>query len=84
MAVLTGAAWPETRFIGQPCYYCGQPITAPAIWWMGHRGQYGGGDVVLHPACCLELVVRLIRDVHELECRTSASLVLQYPRKEVS
>lgn len=84
MAVLYGVEWPETLFVGQPCYYCGQPIAPPAVWWRGGEiGQYGGGDIVLHPACCLELVVRLVRDVHEIECRAGAGLVLaRAPREE--
>jgi hypothetical protein len=47
------------------CFYCFHPLDNPAVEWSGATGV-----ICLHPACVLELAVRLFRDVHELECRT--------------
>jgi hypothetical protein len=49
--------------VGQPCFYCHDLLTDPAVHWMG-----SGGDLYLHPACVSALFIRLARDVHEIEC----------------
>ena len=45
------------------CFLCWNPLEDPAIHWMGSTG-----DIYLHPACVIELAIRMFRDVHEVEC----------------
>ena len=59
-------AWFPNSFRAQPCYYCGHSLTSPFIAWMG-----AGEAIALHPACTVELGIRLFRDVHQIECETS-------------
>lgn len=47
------------------CFYCFRPLTPPYVMWMGSIGA-----VSLHPPCAVEMTIRLLRDVHEVECRT--------------
>jgi hypothetical protein len=49
--------------IGKTCFYCGQALSDPAVFWMGHDAE-----LYLHPACVTDLFVRLARDVHEIAC----------------
>jgi hypothetical protein len=47
------------------CFYCYNAIRwRPFIEWAS-----SGGAIFLHPACAVDLVLRLLRDVHEIECR---------------
>lgn len=48
--------------IGQPCFYCWEACTDPAVYWVGSTG-----DVYLHPACLMEWMICLFRDVHEIK-----------------
>jgi len=48
---------------GEKCFYCGQITEDPAIHWMGFDS-----DIFLHPGCCVDLSIRLFRDVHEWQC----------------
>ncbi len=76
--MITGAAF--SRFVGTVvvtaeshiCFYCGNPTQDPAIVWSGF-----GDEMFLHPTCCVELAIRVLRDVHELEGKTHSRLVLQ-------
>ncbi len=76
--MITGVAF--SRFVGTVivtaeghiCFFCGNPTHDPAIVWSGF-----GDEIFLHPACSMELVLRLVRDVHELEHKTDSRLVLQ-------
>jgi hypothetical protein len=46
------------------CYYCrGTIISEPFIDWLSKPTIY------LHPHCAAEFAIRLLRDVHEVECR---------------
>ena len=45
------------------CFYCGEVISDDGVTWIG----YSGFDLTLHEQCCLNLVVRLFRDIHELQ-----------------
>ena len=58
------------RFV---CTHCGHEIAAdPFIAWLVSFGvgkARDAGHIFLHPACALDLCVRMIRDVHEIECR---------------
>ncbi|MEW6049028.1 MAG: hypothetical protein AB1609_21585 [Bacillota bacterium] len=56
---------------GQRCFYCGKPTEDPAVEWHGYTAQ-----IFLHPACAVDLLLRLARDVWEFECRhhTAAKL----------
>jgi hypothetical protein len=44
------------------CFFCGDPCDLPLITWAGATGP-----IVLHPACTGKLVLRLARDVLEVE-----------------
>ncbi len=57
--------------LGQTCFYCRGSTTDPGITWMGATGE-----IFLHPSCAVELVIRLLRDVHELECSSGLRLKL--------
>lgn len=47
------------------CFFCSNPILdKPFVNWMGH-----GENIFLHPTCTMEFCLRLLRDVHEIECR---------------
>jgi len=56
--------------LGETCFYCDQPTSDPAITWHGATGA-----IWFHPACAVELCIRLNRDVLEWECRANARLV---------
>ena len=46
--------------VGQICFYCGQSLQGPAIHWIGATDE-----IFLHSGCCVDLAVRLFRDVHQ-------------------
>lgn len=48
---------------GAICFYCGKATSDPAIHWMGFPM-----DIFLHPGCCVDLSIRLLRDVHQWQC----------------
>jgi len=55
----------------QLCFYCRDSIVElPYISWIGTT------DVFLHPACAIELSLRLLRDVHQVECRFDKTVKL--------
>lgn len=72
-----GARWmAETGLTKIPadlkCFYCHTSIEAmPYINWMGTT------EIELHPACVVELCLRLLRDVHEVECTHSLTVQLE-------
>lgn len=45
------------------CFYCGKAVGFPALFWMGLTGE-----IYLHPDCFQLLTVRLMRDLHEIQC----------------
>ena len=45
------------------CFLCGERVCPPLIEWSGC-----GATIALHPACAVDLTIRLMRDVHALEC----------------
>ncbi len=47
---------------GTPCFYCHQRLQGTVVMWWGE-----GADLYLHPECTVELSIRLLRDVHEIE-----------------
>ena len=51
---------------GIDCFFCHHPMTSPGIYWTGATGE-----IWLHPACVLELTIRLFHDVHEIECQSN-------------
>lgn len=63
MSIVRDPAELERDGIKDACYLCGQKITYPSVLWMGHECQF----IVLHPACVLDLFVRLARDLHQLK-----------------
>jgi hypothetical protein len=50
---------------GDNCFYCGRPLTSPAIGWIG-----ASGILLVHPSCQVEWSLRMGRDVWEIECST--------------
>ena len=58
---------------GTACYYCSYPLQGTVILWWGR-----GADIHLHPQCAVELSIRLMRDVHEVE-RATRSHITQAP-----
>ena len=55
---------------GEACFYCSGPVYDPAIAWTGTP------TIFLHPSCCVDLCIRLLRDVHELECEKNVHVKL--------
>ena len=47
------------------CFYCCYPFERgdSYVEWMGAIG-----DILLHPECVVEMMLRMMRDVHEYEC----------------
>jgi hypothetical protein len=77
MAVLDGRTeWLDGELIGRPCFYCGQPVSAPAVYWRG-CADHDDPWLLLHAGCVLELFVRLARDVHEIEKRTRRHVTVE-------
>ena len=59
------------------CFYCYQKLDFPWIEWHGHEsGKDGFSVIALHPRCAVDLSIRILRDVHEVECKTNTSLSL--------
>jgi hypothetical protein len=44
------------------CFYCYKLLTYPYVHWSGAYAL-----IALHPGCATELMIRLMRDVHEVE-----------------
>jgi hypothetical protein len=83
MAVLDGRnEWPDGELIGRPCFFCGQPISAPAVYWRGCT-DHDDPWLLLHAGCVLELFVRLARDVHEVEHRTRRHVTVECLRSDL-
>jgi len=49
---------------GELCFFCGQPTEDPAIQWTGNPHT-----IFLHPTCAVDFLLRLARDVHEMQCK---------------
>ena len=73
-----GDAYPGALVFGMSrCFYCAGVVEEAAVswegvppgddWWDGG----GGHRLILHPHRVYALVARLLRDVHEYECRTN-------------
>src|SRR3989338_3850979 len=60
----TSYFWSNNVKRAEHCFFCGHRLAYPVIGWMGH-----GSDLVMHHHCALSLCIRLIRDVHEVECK---------------
>jgi hypothetical protein len=72
MAIIAHGAEPIYReLIGSECFYCYRPVYPPGVMWSG-----AAGELVLHPACVLDLFLRLGRDVWDVERRIGAYLAL--------
>jgi hypothetical protein len=52
-------------FLRARCFYCAEIMSSPFIIWMG-----AGEPLALHPNCTVEFSIRLLRDVHQVECET--------------
>lgn len=57
----------------QWCFYCGAMIDGEGVYWRGLPANWPktkkSADIALHVDCCIELVIRLMRDVHAIECK---------------
>ena len=71
-------AWVSEPFRGQPCYYCADILTDPFVLWMGI-----GEAIAMHPGCVVELSIRLLRDVWEVECRSNTYVTTRDPVAEL-
>ena len=60
------------ELVGTPCFFCSAPLTAPFVAWRGAAPDM----LALHPGCVLDLTMRLMRDVWELECKTELRVTL--------
>ena len=58
-------AFLPNSFLQARCYYCAAHLGSPFVMWMG-----AGEPLALHPRCVVELSIRLLRDVHQVECET--------------
>jgi hypothetical protein len=67
--VQPGTMYQEELDRGAPCFYCYEPLTDPSVMW---RGQ--SGEIFLHPACVMELMLRLLRDVYETELKSGLNV----------
>lgn len=52
------------------CFHCGDFMTDPAIVWRGGAIEGIGIQIMLHPRCAIDFMIRLMRDVHEIQCVT--------------
>ncbi len=62
------------HFTKRVCFYCNREISdiEESIYWSGSTSE-----ISLHPHCTADLAIRLLRDVHELECRQKKHLVMR-------
>src|SRR5215207_7970191 len=61
-------------FLQARCYYCGAYLGSPFVMWQG-----AGDPLALPPSCTVELTIRLLRDVHQVECETSNDITRPKP-----
>jgi hypothetical protein len=59
-------AWVSDPFRGRDCFYCHQPLTSPFVIWVAIE------TLALHPGCVVELSIRLLRDVWQIETTTNS------------
>lgn len=73
------------RVLETECFHCYKPIAKlPCLLWFG--GDWLGLEehptptppilVILHPPCAVDLMLRIGRDVHEIECKTGVGVEL--------
>lgn len=52
------------------CFHCNKVISAPTpIHWHGSDDHGKPASLLFHPGCAVELSIRLLRDVHAIECQ---------------
>jgi hypothetical protein len=65
----------EKEYIKEPtdcCLYCGRRIIGPCIWWRGGTTKTKEANSIwLHPECAIQLMVRINRDIHEIQIKTN-------------
>jgi hypothetical protein len=67
---------------GETCFHCHQAIwTDEAIEWHGSDAADGTANLMFHPGCAIELSIRLLRDVHQIECRANVEVHLKSSRQ---
>ena len=57
------------------CFHCHRTVSDPAIDWHGSGASGEAVVLAFHPACAVEFMLRLGRDVHEIEVFTGGALV---------
>lgn len=50
---------------GNDCFYCGDKAWPPFVMWQGVPDT-----IYLHPECAIRLMIRLMRDVHDVQCNS--------------
>jgi hypothetical protein len=54
------------------CLYCGRRISGPCIWWRGDTTEVKeANNIWLHPECAIQLMIRISRDIHEIQIKTN-------------
>lgn len=61
------------------CFFCGERLGTPFVLWQG-TGPLG--RLVLHPACVLELNLRISRDVHAIQHELRMHVELVHDKKD--
>lgn len=59
---------------GMTCTYCGLPLSLPIVY---HHFKRAGRELWIHPACAIDLSVRVLADVKECEQVMNAHAVLK-------
>ena len=62
---------PENGLDKQPCFYCGLKIATVGVYWNGHEAGY----MYLHHGCAQKFLVRLARDIWQLESDSQSGRV---------
>lgn len=67
---------------GDTCFHCGHAIwTDEAIEWHGNDRAHEAANLMFHPGCAVEFSIRLLRDVHQIECRSNVEIHLKPSRQ---
>lgn len=60
------------------CFYCNDWLGDEIIEWHGHHSNAPQlHAIAMHPACAVELCIRILRDAHQYECQTHRKIKLE-------
>jgi hypothetical protein len=55
---------------GETCFHCHHPVwNDTAIHWHGSDDQNDVVNLLFHPSCSIELLLRMMRDAYQIACR---------------